>query len=238
VRELLPSVNRPDFAIRAGRHPLAIVFEAVGLDIAPWIVQQLVLDTRPHRPVESGVPTVPRTWYSNYPPVRLRQLPDGDLLLTQKQQSELAQLLHDAAPERSHGETLRRLDQLAATFRKDLQSLGARPGMEILDECLGRESYVDDVAKLLEMPASAEDEEKVVRIEGADDCFHSFVRDVGEYWEEATGGPLPTFAAEFLEKCGVGYRPELANRATGHPLWLMFEAVGLKVSAWTVNLMV
>jgi hypothetical protein len=228
----------PDFAIRAGRHPLAIAFEAVGLDIAPWIVHQLVLDTHPGRTLESLVPMVQRTWYSNYPPARLRQFPDGDLLLTQKQQSQLAQLLHDAAPERSHGETLRRLDQLAATFRKDLQSLGVRPCMEMLDECLGRESYVDDVAKLIEMPASAEAKEKVFSIEGADDCFHSFVRDVGEYWREGTGGPLPTLSAEFLEKCGVGYRPELAKRATGHPLWLMFEAVGLKVSAWTVNLMV
>jgi hypothetical protein len=110
--------------------------------------------------------------------------------------------------------------------------------METLDECLGRESYVDDVAELLDTLDSAEAEEKVFSIEGADDCFHSFVRDVGEYWKEGTGGPLPTLAAEFLDKCGVGYRPELAERAAGHPLWLMFEAVGLKVSAWTVNLMV
>jgi hypothetical protein len=43
----------PDFAIRAGRHPLAIAFEAVGLDIAPWIVEQL--GSKPNKSVANRI---------------------------------------------------------------------------------------------------------------------------------------------------------------------------------------
>jgi hypothetical protein len=141
------------------------------------------------------------------------------LLFTHEQRRQLAKLLNEAQPQGSHDKALAQMDRLAAKFRSDLRTLGFRPFVEILDQGIsGREKR-----------------ERLLGIQQAEELLRYLVFDIGRCWKETTGQPLPTLTTEVLDRCGLGYWPELSVIAASHPLWLVIDAVEVKLGALTVN---
>jgi hypothetical protein len=148
---------------------------------------------------------------------------------TRKQRSQLTKLLNKVRPQRSHDEAIDRMERLAAKFGEGINSLGFRPVIEDLEQ-----SYNLRIEKL----SAAELKRESAGVGKAGLLLKNLPTDLVICWKETTGRPLPRLTAEVLERCGVGYRRELVVIATSHPLWLILEAVDLKVSALTVNYLV
>jgi hypothetical protein len=160
------------------------------------------------------------------------------LLFTPKQRSQLSKLLKEAKPAGMHDEAIDRLERSAAKFSEDIKSLGFRPFIEDWDRGLSSKSYEQSYVLRIEKLSAAELKKEWVGVGKANLLLKNLATDLGRCWKETTGHPLPQLTAEVLERCGAGYRRELAVIATSHPLWLILDAVGLKVSASTVNYLV
>jgi hypothetical protein len=158
--------------------------------------------------------------------------------LTRKQRSQLSKLLKEAQPGGKHDEAIDRLERLGAKFSEDISSLGFRPAIEDWDRGLSSRSYERTYNLRIEKLSAAELKKEWVGVGKAGLLLKNLATDLVLCWKETTGRPLPRLTAEVLERCGVGYRRELAVIATSHPLWLILDAVGLKVSASTVNYLV
>jgi hypothetical protein len=157
---------------------------------------------------------------------------------TRKQRSQLTKLLNKVRPQRSHDEAIDRMERLAAKFGEGINSLGFRPVIEDLDRLLNSKSYEQSYNLRIEKLSAAELKRESAGVGKAGLLLKNLATDLVICWKETTGRPLPRLTAEVLERCGVGYRRELAVIATSHPLWLILEAVDLKVSALTVNYLV
>jgi hypothetical protein len=158
--------------------------------------------------------------------------------LTDKPRRQLSKLLNKARPQRSHDKAISRMERLAAKYSDGINSLGFRPAIEELDRLLGSKSYDQSYKLRIKKLNAGELKKESIGVGKAGLLLKNLATDLVLCWKEATGRPLPRLTAEVLERCGVGYRRELAVIATSHPLWLILDAVGLKVSASTVNYLV
>jgi hypothetical protein len=158
------------------------------------------------------------------------------LLFTRKQRSQLSKLLYAAQAQGPHDRTLQRLDRLAAKFTKDIRDLGFRPRYEIFDRCETSEEFEKRWTRRC-MKRSSPEERKIDKagLNKADSLVRGLVRNIARIWKKATGHRLPTLETEVLTWCGPGYRREFTALAGRHPLWLILDAVGLKLAAWHVN---
>jgi hypothetical protein len=163
---------------------------------------------------------------------------EAKFALTRKQRSQLSELLKEAKPGGSHDDAIDRLERLGVKFVEDMESLGFRPFIEDWDRGLSSRSYERTYNLRIEKLSNAELNKEWVGVGKANLLLKNLATDLVLCWKETTGRPLPRLTAEVLERCGVGYRRELAVIATSHPLWLILDAVGLKVSASTVNYLV
>ena len=159
-------------------------------------------------------------------------------LFTDKQRRQLSKLLNKARPQRSHDKAINRMERLAAKFSEGINSLGFRPIAEDLDRVLSSKSYEQSYNLRIEKLSAAELKNESVGVGKAGLLLKNLATDLVLCWKETTGRPLPRLTAEVLQRCGVGYRREHAVIATSHPLWLILDAVGLKVSASSVNYLV
>jgi hypothetical protein len=157
------------------------------------------------------------------------------LLFTLKQRRQLMKLLQDAAPHRNHDKALERMDRSGAKFINRLQSVGFRPMTELWERVISSKAYERRFETRAEKLSPAGHRRQLFGIGKAEDLLRAFVTDVGRCWKETTGHPLPKLAPEVLDRCGVGYWPELTVIAASHPLWLIIDAVQVKVGAWAVN---
>jgi hypothetical protein len=160
------------------------------------------------------------------------------LLLTAKQRRQLTKLLYEAQPQGPHYKALQRIDRLAAKFSNDIKSLGFRPHSETIDQCLGSEYFNRKFVSRRKRLSSAERKVDNAGIDKAENLLRRLVRNVARNWKAATGQPLPALEAHVIEWGGYGYRPGLTIFAANHPLWLMFDALRLKLSAFTVGWLV
>ena len=156
-------------------------------------------------------------------------------LFTSKQRYQLSKLLNDARPQKADRIALDLMDQLAAKFKKEIKALGFRPTVEDRDLALGSKSYAQRHMVRFEKLSIAERKKWWDGVGRADCLLLEFAADIGRCWKEATGRPLPKVKASVHQRCGEGYRRELAGLATTHPLWLILDALDLKVGARTVN---
>jgi hypothetical protein len=124
---------------------------------------------------------------------------------------------------------------IAAKFSNDLQSSGFRSLGEIPHRHTNSKAHDQKSRSQTEKLNPAANRRQMIAIEKkAKDLLYDFVTDVGRCWKETTGHPLPQLTREVLDRCG-GYRPELAVLAASHPLWVIFNAVEIKVGAHAVN---
>jgi hypothetical protein len=161
----------------------------------------------------------------------------GKLLLTERQRAQLLGWLHQAAPCRRHADALDHLDQVATQFSNDIQHLGFRPSAETMDLCWNSGSFERKYFRRLDKLSPAEREADDVGTKEADRLLSGLVDNVAQCWKEATGSPLPAFEPAYFEWIGDDV-PTLALLAASHPLWLIFDAVGLKLSSWGGNILI
>jgi hypothetical protein len=157
---------------------------------------------------------------------------------TDKRRNQLTKLLKKAKPWVMQDKAIDRMESLAAKFSEDIRRLGFRPFIEDWDRCLSSESYQERFDRRVQLSSAESKRKQLLGIKKADLLLKGLITNVARCWKETTGQPLPKLTAEVLERCGVGYWPELAVVAATHPLWLIFDAVELKVSGWTVNQLV
>jgi hypothetical protein len=158
--------------------------------------------------------------------------------LTRKQRSQLTKLLKEAKPAGKHDEAIDRLERLGAKFSEDINSLGFRPFIEDSDRGLSSRSYERTYNLRIEKLSNAELKKEWVGVGKANLLLKNLATDVGRCWKRATGRSLPRLSVEMLKRSGIGYRHELAGLTASHPLWLIFDAIEVKVSASTVNWLV
>jgi hypothetical protein len=160
------------------------------------------------------------------------------LLLTAKQRRQLTKLLYEAQPQGPHYKALQRIDRLASKFYSDIQSLGFRPHAELIDQCLGSKFFQRKFVSRRRKLSPAERKVDNAGIDKAEKLLRRLVRNVARNWKAATGQPLPALEAHVIEWGGYGYRPRLTAFAANHPLWLILDALMLKLSAFTVGWLV
>jgi hypothetical protein len=147
-------------------------------------------------------------------------------------------MLKEAKPQKAHDKALQQIGRLAAKFSEDIKSLRFRPFVEDLDRLLSSKLYEQSYCVRIEKLSAAELKKEWIGVGKANRLLKKVAADVSLCWQGATGRSLPRLPAKILQRSGLGYRREFAALAASHPLWLIFDAVGLKVSASTVNQLV
>jgi hypothetical protein len=160
------------------------------------------------------------------------------LLFTLEQRSQLNKLLKEAKPAGNHDDAIDRLERIGAKFVEDMESLGFRPFIEDRDRGLSSRSYERTYSLRIEKLSNAELNKEWVGVGKANLLLKDLATEVGRFWKRATGRSLPRLSVEMLKRVGVGYRHELAGLTARHPMWLIFDAVEVKVSASTVDWLV
>jgi hypothetical protein len=160
--------------------------------------------------------------------------PQAKFLLTHEVRSQIAKLLSDARPQHQ-AKTFVRMERLAAGFNKRIGRLGFRPSIEDWDRSLGSRSFANALTRRIEKLSPGAYQERWVGVGIADRLLCDLSVGFARCWKSATGRGLPKLPPGVLKQAGTGYRPGLDALAACHPLWLFLDAVGVSLSARTVN---
>lgn len=147
----------------------------------------------------------------------------------------LARMLPVARQLKRPTEAAERLERMAANFHRKILFYGYAPSIECWSQATSNAAYSPRVVPEANSFRESDCVQRWKMVGQADELLRELCVDVAECWRRETGRVLPRVNREHLVQSVTNLGRGRAGLAREHPLWLVIEATGLRLSATAVD---